>query len=470
MMPKLATLLCYAFIAWLFFKDRKWHKGVSQALWIPLIWAFILGSKPITLWFSYGGGGGGDDYVEGSPGDRIVFLGLLAAAYVVLSRRQVNWNLFFQKNKWLCIYFLYLGVSCVWSDESFVSFKRWIKDVGNILMVLVVLTEKDPLEAVKALLARCTYLLIPLSVLLIKYYPDIGRSYNRWTYQPYFCGVTTDKNILGMLLYVCGLSIAWIILSLRDAKKFSRDKAGMAGLGLLVLMTLWLLLKSQSSTALGSTIMAIGIFMALRIPAVRSKVRQMGVYGIAGVSLLLLLHLTLNLGELFVAALGRDLTFTGRTDIWEAVLKEPINPLIGTGFYSFWLGDRVDRLSEKYFYHLNEAHNGFIEAYLNSGLIGIFLLAMVFVAAYKNIRKEVMAGSSYGAMKLAFMIITLIYNMTEATFDRLNLIWFALLLTFIEYPAPRKKENSLKAETPRERAQEGAMPHASTDPIGVGRV
>ena len=36
--------------------------------------------------------------------------------------------------------------------------------------------------------------LIPVSVLFIKYYPDLGRYYGRWDYHTFYCGVTTNKQ------------------------------------------------------------------------------------------------------------------------------------------------------------------------------------------------------------------------------------------------------------------------------------
>src|SRR5215831_16596004 len=98
MSPKLASLLCWLFIAWLFRRDSKWHK-VSLALWIPLAWTFIIGSKPISVWFGADPNGGADDYVEGSPFDRMFFLALIVAGWVVLVRRKVSWNLFFRENR-----------------------------------------------------------------------------------------------------------------------------------------------------------------------------------------------------------------------------------------------------------------------------------------------------------------------------------------------------------------------------------
>ena len=66
-------------------------------------------------------------------------------------------------------------VSLLWSDFPDVAFKRWTKALGDLVMVLVVLSDREPISAVKRLFSRTEFLLIPLSVLLIKYYPTLGR-------------------------------------------------------------------------------------------------------------------------------------------------------------------------------------------------------------------------------------------------------------------------------------------------------
>ena len=43
-----------------------------------------------------------------------------------------------------------------------------------------------------------------------------------------------------------------------------------------------------------------------------------------------------------VKNLGRNSTLTGRTAIWNAALSLAGNPLIGTGYESFWVGQRVE--------------------------------------------------------------------------------------------------------------------------------
>ena len=55
-----------------------------------------------------------------------------------------------------------------------------------------------------------------------------------------------------------------------------------------------------------------------------------------------------------VQDLGRNPTLTGRTAIWDAVLPLAGNPLIGTGYESFWLGKRLEK-----FWSVNDgAFNG----------------------------------------------------------------------------------------------------------------
>ena len=75
-------------------------------------------------------------------------------------------------------------------------------------MALLVLSEQEPWQAMQSLLRRTAYVLIPFSVLLIKYFPDLGVVYSRWTGEILWIGVTLQKNGLGRL---CVISIFFLI-------------------------------------------------------------------------------------------------------------------------------------------------------------------------------------------------------------------------------------------------------------------
>ncbi|MFO1478372.1 MAG: O-antigen ligase family protein [Verrucomicrobiota bacterium] len=452
MPPQVAFALLAALITWLIVRDERTQEGVSRAIWIPSLWLFILGSRPLSTWplaASFGISAfqvqSADDYLEGSPFDRMVFLGLIVLGVWVLRKRRVRISEIFRDNRWLCVFFIYLGISTLWSEYPFVAFKRWIKDLGNVVMVLVILTEANPIGAVKSVLIRCSYALILLSVLFIKYFPDIGRYYSPFTWTYHYGGVTTDKNMLGISLFVCTLYTFWSFMELRKTEaKWSLESTVHVAV---MISALWLFHMASSSTSLSCSFLGAGIIYACGLEPVRKHLNQaIAITLVVGV-LLVLADSVLNIRQMIVEGLGRDMTLTGRTDIWKIVLSEPIDPLIGVGFYSFWLGDRPERLSERFWFHLNESHNGYLETYLNSGLIGVALLATLLIWNARRISTEVQRGEgSFAAMRLAFLLCIIIYNITEATFNRLSPIWFMFLLVVIEMPrfqtAPAESESA----------------------------
>ena len=75
----------------------------------------------------------------------------------------------------ILIFFPYCALSILWADYPLVAFKHWNKGIGDLVMVLVVLTDPEPAAAFKRLLSRLGFVLLPLSILFIKYYPSIGR-------------------------------------------------------------------------------------------------------------------------------------------------------------------------------------------------------------------------------------------------------------------------------------------------------
>jgi exopolysaccharide production protein ExoQ len=449
MPPKIALLLTVAFILWLLARDLKARQNVSPALWIPLLWLLILGSRPVSLWFGVQVAGGSE--LDGSPLDRLVFLCLLLAGVFVLVKRRVRFGGIVAGNKWLFIFFLYLGISVLWSDYPFVAFKRWIKDVGNIVMILVVLSEGEPVEAVKTVFLRCAYVLVPASVLCIKYFPDFGRGYDPYGNVSYG-GVTMNKNMLGATLLIYSIVLLWEMLELHDDQSKARKKFEMSSCLLLLGMVAWLFLMAQSQTSLICTLLGAGILLAMRLPSIRSQASRIELYVLALALLLVFLNSVFDITGSFVHALGRNITLSGRTEIWQRALSVPINPLIGTGYYSFWLDPkRVDIVNADYWFRLNEAHSGYIETYLNEGLIGVFLLAALLISASRQIKRDLLNGEgAFNTVRLAFLAIAVAYNFTEAAFNRMGFIWFAFLLSIVSCPHSK----DFVVNDPSEEAQE----------------
>ncbi len=428
MTRQVALFLWILLTIWLLVRDQKLRPMTSKALWIPLLWIVISGSRPVSLWL-----GGTDDAMgpsnnlEGSPLDRNVFLVLIGAGVCVLTKRRVSWHNVAASNRAFLALLLYFGISVIWSPYPGVSFKRWIKEAGNVVMVLVILTETDPFQASKAVFARFTYFVIPLSFVLIQYFPELGRYYSRWTHQPFYCGVATFKNELGCSVAVCGLFLAQDIIELRGDRTRRIDKAEWLVRGALILLLVWVLRKANSSTALGCLILGAGILFASQISGVRRKMPQFGAWSFVAALAIGLLYFS-GMFELVVQVLGRDMTLTGRTDIWADVLTEPINPFLGAGYQSFWMGPVVERL------HLTQAHNGYLETYLNGGFIGLCLLLGFILSAARALKADMLRGDMFASMRFTVFAVMLIYNWTEAMFGGLNILWIVFLIATLKYP------------------------------------
>src|SRR5271166_3348895 len=169
--PVVALWLTFGFIFFLFWRESREKSNVSKAIWIPLIWLLITGSKSVSQWLTLG------SYAiaspeDGTPLDAAVFFVLIVAGYNVLRRRGVDLSTFARNNRWLTAFIVYCLISIVWSEFPLIAFKRWIKVLGHPIMVLVVLTDPEPVEAVKRLLKRIAYVLVPLSICFIKYFPE----------------------------------------------------------------------------------------------------------------------------------------------------------------------------------------------------------------------------------------------------------------------------------------------------------
>src|SRR5580704_17256000 len=153
MNPTVALLVFAVGIAGLFYLDRDRSARTSLALRLPVIWFGIIGSRPLSAW-QYLGGASTDAamqtvQLEGSEPDRLFFQILVALAAVVIISRAMRTRAFLAANWPLLVFFSYCLLSISWSDFPDVSAKRWIKAIGDLLMVLIVVTDAEPVAAVK---------------------------------------------------------------------------------------------------------------------------------------------------------------------------------------------------------------------------------------------------------------------------------------------------------------------------------
>ncbi len=465
MLPILALTLSLFFSGFLIIRDCVRRRNVSWAIWIPTILVMILASRPPSRWLqgrAVSLGIENANELQTSTADQTFFLVVLGCALVVASFRKAEWGRIALNNLPIILFYLYFAMSIMWSSDPLGSSKRIMKDFGLLFVAGVIFTEKDPLQAMRAVFVRSAYLLIPLSVVFIKYYPNYGRAYSGGG-DMMFTGVTTQKNSLGEMILIFSLFLIWDYMEVRRAMKVVRFDRIPWELLFLLLMGIWLLRLSQSKTSLLCT--AVSMVLLLRgralMSAMLSRVVLLGA---------LMLPIFVFFSQRFSSvigpilhALGRDATFTGRTEIWSHISWDTVNPLIGAGYWNFWGGPGGFAFNELVHEVIPNAHDGYVDIYLDGGITGLLLLAIFLIFSGWRISRRIGNSSDqnrFQRMKFAILIAAIIFNLSESTFARIGLIWFTTLLLVCDFPIKAAIKQPLKNLNVLNRSQFQGSPAA----------
>jgi len=432
-MAQIALLLSLVFIFFALRSDIKESQKISRSFWIPFIWMLLSASKSFSFWLfpslQYTEASA-IDYTEGSPLDRAVLASLMCFALVILFKRRKSFRFPLGENKWLYMLFVYALVSVSWSEYQGVSLKRWIRAIGDILMVLLILTENDEEETIERMFRRCIIILIPLSLVFIKYFRHIGVVYSYDGSEETWIGVTRHKNSLGEICAFFSIFLLW-----RMFKSWPKIKLID---GTLMLLTLFLLLgtPSRSATSIGvfllGSLLLIGVTYLTKDKKSIRKFLYLSMLFIIIIQGIFVTVLDKSLIPAFFSVAGRSATLTGRTDLWGELIKiGSQRPILGHGFGGFWLGNLTHNLWDIFSWQPTAGHNGYIDAFLDLGLVGLFLLVIFIIRSYKKMLNSI-ENKSISKLEITIFIMIVAHNVTESTLMKpTQFLWFLFLLCSI---------------------------------------
>jgi len=130
--------------------------------------------------------------------------------------------------------------------------------------------------------------------------------------------------------------------------------------------------------------------------------------------------------EAVYAALGKDPSLTGRTEIWDSLMRQSAKaPLTGYGYAVFWRDDSVPAnwVRSDTGWNVPTAHNGWLDMLVQLGWIGVSLIAatlgLAVIAALFRFRK---VADGYWAT--LYMAIFLLVTFSESfILERNGLAW-----------------------------------------------
>ena len=427
MSQQFALLTCILLIFSFFWLDRKSSEGLSKAIWLPFLWLFFTQTRNITEWFSPVSPTS-SGMADGSPLNKFVYLILIILGIIALRNRKINWYIVFTKNRAIWLFFFFGALSLFWSDYPFVSLNRWIKGLGVLIMALVVATEPRPNVAIGIILNRLAFILLPLSVLFIKFYPELGRVYHMGI--PMYTGVCSSKNSLGALCLFTGIYFIWSLVIGRRGQEKIVPALPFSILAVMIPIIIWLLRIANSATAIGCMIVALCLFVFARLPIfVKSPHKVMISIAIGGL-LFISLEWTIGITDIIISMLGREPDLTNRMPLWENYLSMVKNPFFGSGYEVFYTSAILQNKMQEYV----AAHNGYLEVYLNLGIIGVFLVVGVILTGLTKVWNLLIIDYEAAIFRLSLIMVIALYGWTETAFSGVSTAWMLLLFACFSVP------------------------------------
>ena len=384
---------------------------------------------------------------SGSPMDRAFLIALLCLALIILVKRKFRWSIAIKENIWMVLLIGYMLSSIFWSDMPFISLKRWVKELVAVVMAFFVLSEPDPRQALRSIFRKTIYILIPFSYILIHYFPIYGREYARWSGGQMWIGVAMQKNGLARLCVFSTFFIVWEVFRRWQGHEspVTRYQTYLA-VGLLFL-TLWLLggpnhTVTYSATSTVALTVGLTSFMWLYWMK-KNSILWTKALNVITAFIIVYGTLTPFIGGLSIidvsSTLGREESLTGRRSIWEVLVPLAMEqPLFGHGIGGFWTSTVRDLTS-------SHAHNAYLEIILNFGFFGLLLFAIFLISIGRKAQKAMTMDFSLGAFSVCWLLLSVVYSITEASIDSFAshltacLIFLSVVISGSESLAPKQR-------------------------------
>ncbi|MGE3142775.1 MAG: O-antigen ligase family protein [Hyphomonadaceae bacterium] len=288
--------------------------------------------------------------------------------------------------------------SALWSIDPGATARRCVW-LALTMGVGFYLATRPSWRAMLAILARAWALMAAGAAALAIFAPQIGvmpqEHPGAWS------GLWTHKNMLGAIMAAGAPIGVAAVLALGQRRWFVLAAACFA-----------LVLLSTSKTSLLAVVLGAGALSAGVIVR-RGPLQALTLGFVAAAGALVLGGVMMLAPEALVTLIGRDLTFTGRTDIWAAAAQaSAARPWLGYGYGAFWADENgpVFFLREAVGWLAPSAHNGWLELMLGVGRVGLAVFALNFLLtlwrAARALRDPV-AGLWAPAFCAAFALYTL---------------------------------------------------------------
>lgn len=395
-----------------------------------VVFVFLLASTGLMIPLLRQKGGSVSDVSAGDPVTQILWLGVYVVTFCLIALR---WRRFVQvvtRDKLLLLLVVVALLSVLWSAAPEMTLRRSVALVGTTAFGAYLAT-RYTLGGQLRLLSWALGIAALLSLFFGLALPSYGISGDP-LFQGDWQGIYNHKNALGSDMSL-GALVFLVLATGGSGHRWLAWSGFVLAVGLILL--------SDSKTALAVLLILLALW-----PVYRSLRWR---YTLALPFLIFAVLLgggaatwIASNADVVLDALGRDTSLSGRTELWSLVWDEVSErPLLGYGYSGFWLGLEGDSASIWLATgsEVPAADNGFLDLWLNLGLLGVLVFVAGFSAAF--LRSACWARANHageGIWPYLFLTFVLLYSASESVFLKQNsTLWILYVSTVLSTFAQR---------------------------------
>lgn len=321
------------------------------------------------------------------------FMFILLMIYYILTKR-IKLRIY----DVIIIFILLIGGSILLTPEKFEAIKVYINFIGILSYFIVLFNIIDKDRAILYLKNYCNVLVF-FELLAIFVFRDIGYMADSNVVR----GIHLSRSTLIIYLNLCIFVYLYYLYFFKQINNRINKF-----IVFMILICIFLVLLSKSSTG----ILIVALFLPIFL-WIKNDKRSIVLFITGTIFSALLPVINFNsafLNNLIGGLFHKNISFSGRRYIWDYALSNfSRNPLIGNGFNSIdsLFKGKVIPIYERVAAH---SHNGFLEVFLQNGLIGLILILIIIYLYFKSI--DIYSEFEKRLLK-TYIIVFIIFNSME---------------------------------------------------------
>ena len=355
-------------------QDTYYYKFIKYGFWALLfftIWGTDIPFSKSTI--------DAEPETSSSFINQFLYSGLFFISVIAILPRKSEFYKVIKREKFLFIFILFSLISMLWSDYSFVTFKRIFQIMAIYVSTICFLLYMDSSEEVLKPIKYILYPYLFLTIIAVLIIPQARQGPFMWQ------GFTTNKNTLGQMGFI-SIILCYIIYK----NEITQLKKILAIF--FIFLSAVITIGSHSSTSLIILLFLIGLGTLTTFDSLFTKIRIGKTISSITIVTFITLVVTVmiwdpqmesTIPELF----GKDASFSGRTELWDYLINiKHINPVLGSGYGAFWVpeSEKISGVYEIFLFLPGQAHNGYIDIYLSTGYVGFIIMILILLNYFIN--------------------------------------------------------------------------------------